>query len=141
MDTKSRIISTIEAMTSAFHRGDIDGILRTYEPTAVVVGEPGAPVQGDAPLRAMFSGFIAAQAHFTFGGHEVIAAGDVALHVAPWKMTGVDPEGGPTSAAGLSVAVLRRQKNGEWLMVIDNPYGDVSREQLHSETSSNGAAV
>lgn len=126
MKTKNQVLSTIETMTDAFHRGDLDGILRTYEQTAVVVGEPGAPVQGDGPLRAMFAGFIAAKARFTFGGHEVIAAGDVALHIAPWKMTGVAPDGSPVSGAGLSVAVLRRQASGEWLLVIDNPYGDVT---------------
>src|SRR5262245_35268256 len=124
MDTKTRVLSTIEAMTSAFHQGDIDGIMRAYEPGAVVVGEPGAPVQGDGPLRAMFAGFVAAKAHFTFDGHEVIAAGDIALHLTPWKMTGVAPDGSPISAAGLSIAVLRRQSDGRWLMVIDDPYGD-----------------
>ncbi len=40
MDTKTRVLSAIEAMTSAFHQGDIEGIMRTYEPVAVVVGQP-----------------------------------------------------------------------------------------------------
>lgn len=78
-------------MTSAFHQGDIDAIMRAYEPGAVVVGEPGAPVQGDGSLRVMFAGFVVAKARFTFEGHEVIAAGDIALHLTPWKMTGVAP--------------------------------------------------
>lgn len=129
MDTKTRVLSTIEAMTTAFHQGDIDGIMRTYEPTAVVVGEPGAPVQGDGPLRAMFAGFISAKAHFTFDGHEVVAAGDVALHLTPWKMTGVAPDGSPITRAGLSVAVLRRQADGKWLMVIDDPFGDATLQR------------
>jgi uncharacterized protein (TIGR02246 family) len=132
MDTKTRVLSTIEAMTSAFHQGDIEGIMRTYEPTAVVVGEPGAPVQGDGPLRAMFAGFISAKAHFTFDGHEVIAAGDLALHLTPWKMTGVAPDGSPISGAGLSVAVLRRQADGKWLMAIDNPFGDAPLQRAMS---------
>src|SRR6185369_12053131 len=105
MDTNTSVLSTIEAMTRAFHQGDIEGIMRTYEPAAVVVGEPGAAVQGDGPLRAMFAGFIAAKAHFTFDGHEVIIAGDVALHLTPSKMTGVAPNGRPITGAGLSVAV------------------------------------
>ena len=121
MDTKTRVLSTINAMTSAFHQGDIDAIMRTYEPGAVVVGEPGALVQGDRPLRDMFAGFVAAKARFTFDGHEVMAAGDIALHLTPWRMTGVAPDGGPIAAAGLSIAVLRRQSDGGWLMVIDDP--------------------
>jgi ketosteroid isomerase-like protein len=98
--------------------------MRTYEPGAVVVGEPGVPVAGDAELREMFAGFIAARARLTFGGHEVIHAGDIALHVMPWRMQGVAPGGAPLTANGLSVAVLRRQADGRWLMVIDHPYGD-----------------
>jgi uncharacterized protein (TIGR02246 family) len=124
MDTKTQVLSTIEAMTSAFNRGDIEGIMRTYEPDAVVLGEPAKPVRGDGPLRAMFAGFIAAKAHFTFDGHEVVVAGDLAVHLTPWKMTGSGPDGSPISASGLSVAVLRRQADGRWLMVIDNPFGD-----------------
>jgi len=138
MEIKTRVLSTIEAMTSAFHQGDIDAIMRAYEPGAVVVGEPGTPVQGDGSLRAMFAGFVAAKAHFTFEGHEVIAAGDIALHLTPWKMTGVAPDGSPIAGAGLSVAVLRRQADGGWLMVIDDPYGDAilqsaAQNRTHNE--------
>ena len=111
-------------MTSAFHKGDIDGIMQTYEPGAVVVGEPGAPVTGAPALRAMFAGFIAARARFTFQGHEVIQAKDIAVHITPWRMAGVAPDGTPLTASGLSVAVLRRQSDGRWLMVLDNPFGD-----------------
>lgn len=124
MDHKAQVLSTIQRMTDAFHDGDIDGIMRTYEPGAVVVGEPGAPVSGETALRAMFAGFIAAKARFTFLGHEVIQAEDVAVHLTPWRMAGVAPDGGAIAASGLSVAVLRRQPDGRWLMVIDNPFGD-----------------
>ena len=129
MDHKAEILSTIDAMTDAFHKGDIDGIMRTYEPGAVVVGEPGTPISGTPALRAMFAGFIAAKAHFTFLGHEVIQAEDVALHLTPWRMAGVAPDGKAVEARGLSVAVLRLQPDGRWLMVIDDPFGDTLLSQ------------
>jgi len=116
-------------MTDAFHRGDIDGIMRTYEPGAVVVAQPGTPISGTPALRAMFAGFVAAKAHFTFLGHEVIQAEDVALHLTPWRMAGVAPDGKAVEARGLSVAVLRRQPDGRWLMVIDDPFGDTLLSQ------------
>jgi ketosteroid isomerase-like protein len=129
MDQTAKILSTIDDMTNAFHQGDIDGIMQTYEPGAVVVGEPGTPVSGTPALRAMFAGFIAAKAHFTFLGHEVFQADDVALHLTPWRMAGVAPDGTAIVASGLSVAVLRRQPDGRWLMVIDDPYGDTLLNQ------------
>jgi ketosteroid isomerase-like protein len=140
MDSETRVLSTIEAMTSAFHQGNIDGIMRTYEPSAVVVGAPGAPVQGDGPLRAMFAGFVSAKAHFTFDGHEEITAGDNALHLTPWKMAGVAPDGSPITGAGLSIAVLRRQADGGWLMVIDDPYGDVILQRAWESATQDQAA-
>ena len=85
MDQKSQILSTIDSMVGAFHRGDIDGITRL---APSVVGEPGAPVSGRAELEKMFAGFIAAKGRFTFDGHEVIQAGDIAVHLTPWRMTG-----------------------------------------------------
>lgn len=124
VNQEAKILSTISDMTTAFHEGDLDRIMRTYEPGAVVVGQPGSPITGTPALRAMFANFIAAKARFTFLGHEVIQAEDLALHLMPWRMTGVAPDGSPVASRGLSVAVLRRQADGGWLMVIDDPYGD-----------------
>jgi ketosteroid isomerase-like protein len=38
-------------------------------------------------------------------------------------MTGTAPDGTPIRQSGLSVAVLRKQADGKWLMVFDNPFG------------------
>ena len=132
MDPKANILSTIDDMTRAFHQGDIDEIMKAYEPGAVVVGQPGMPLSGTAALRSMFAGFIAAKARFTFLGHEVIHADDIALHLTPWRMGGVAPDGSAISASGLSVAVLRRQRDARWLMVIDDPFGDAVLNQARS---------
>ncbi|MES0883117.1 helix-turn-helix domain-containing protein [Roseibium sp. SCP14] len=35
----------------------------------------------------------------------------------------VNPEGNSIKGEGLSIAVLRRQADGSWKMVIDNPHG------------------
>ena len=60
---------------------------------------------------------------FTYSGHEVFIKGNVATHISPWKMTAKAPDGTVIKQSGLSVAVLRKQKNGEWLMIIDDPHG------------------
>lgn len=124
MTEHPRIQSTIDTMTTAFGNGDIDRIMTTYEPGAVVVGEPGVPVTGASALRAMFAGFVAVNPKFTFLDHEIIEAGDLALHLNTWRMTGTAPDGTAVEQGGLSVVVLRRQADGRWLLVIDDPYGD-----------------
>lgn len=124
MQEHTKIQSTIDAMTSAFIAHDINGVLSAYESGAVVVGQPGSPVSGTPALRAMFQQFVALDPKFTFTGQEIIQADDIALHFNTWKMTGKAPDGTPVEQGGLSVVVLRKQADGRWLMVIDDPYGD-----------------
>jgi ketosteroid isomerase-like protein len=117
-------LATIEAMTSAFHAKDIAAVMATYENAPTVLFEPGVPVTGGAPVEQMFSGMVMSDPQFTFAdGHEVIVNGDIALHITPWSMTAAGPDGTSMSQTGLSVAVLRRQADGSWKMVIDNPHG------------------
>jgi uncharacterized protein (TIGR02246 family) len=120
----TQIQSTIDTMTNAFYAGDINGILATYEPNAVVVGQPGMSVMGTKALGELFKQFVELNPKFTFANHEVIQAGDIALHFNTWKMSGKAPDGTPVEQGGLSVVVLRKQADGRWLMVIDNPFGD-----------------
>ena len=49
--------------------------------------------------------------------------GDLAMHIAPWTMKGATPDGSIIEDNGLSIAIFRRQSDGGWKMVIDNPFG------------------
>ncbi len=123
--------ATITRMTDAFAKGDVAGILSTYEPDAVVVPAPGAAqsgavATGTAELAAMFRQFVDAGVAFSYGGHEVVVAGDIALHLMQWTAPG--PLGNTTA---LSVAVLRKQPDGTWKMVLDHPFGDTVMQQAN----------
>jgi len=125
MSNSEQIISAVNTMALAMAEGRLDDVLSAYEPHATLVAQPGMPVSG-AGLREAFQGYIAMQPKFAMPQHEVIEAGDIALHIAPWTMTATDPvSGNPIAQSGLSLAVFRRQPDGHWLMVIDNPYGSV----------------
>ncbi len=117
-------LAAIQAMTDAFQKNDIASVMASYESEATVVFEPGSPVSDAAQLEQMFSGMAMVNPIFEYSaGHEVIVNGDIALHIAPWSMTGKTPDGQDIAQSGLSVAVLRKQQDGSWKMVIDNPHG------------------
>lgn len=120
---ETAVQTAIEKMTSAFEKSDIDAVMRSYEPGAAILFEPGQPVTDETQLRQMFAGMAAAKPVFTYSGHEVVVSGDTAIHIAPWQMTAHTPDGQEIKQSGLSVAVLRRQTDGSWKMVIDNPHG------------------
>lgn len=113
----------VETMTTAFQNGNIDAVMQSYTPEAVVLFEPGTPVSGAGALRGAFGEMAALKPVFAYSGHEVVVAGDTAVHFAPWTMHATLPDGSEITQSGLSVAVMRKQADGSWRMVIDNPHG------------------
>ncbi len=118
------VLAAVQNMTGSFQDGDIAEVMASYENQATVVFEPDAPVSDATQLEQMFTGMAAVNPVFDYeAGHEVIVNGDIAVHIAPWTMTGLTPDGQELTQSGLSVAVLRKQADGSWKLVIDNPHG------------------
>ena len=113
-------------MVSAFQNKDIERVLTTYEEDAIVLFEPLKPISGKELLRQAFTQFASVNPKFTFSSHEIYISGNIATHLAPWTMTGQLPDGTKVEQSGLSIAVLRKQPDGSWLMIQDNPSGQFS---------------
>lgn len=119
-----KIVEVVKQMSKSMEQGKLEAVMAAYESGATLVAQPGVPVSGPAFKEAM-NGYVSMKPVFDMPKHEVIESGDIALHIAPWTMRAVDPTTGKEVVQkGLSLAVFRKQKNGSWLMVIDNPFGD-----------------
>ena len=121
---QTQIHATIETNNSAVAAGDMEGVLATFEPNGVLVGQPGMLAMGTPALREAFAQFMAINPKIIVTNHDVIQTGDIALHSSTWIMSGKTPDGSPIEQSGFSVVVLRKQPDGRWLMVIDNPFGN-----------------
>ena len=58
-----------------------------------------------------------------FNVTRVLEASDLALVIGVWSFTGTGQGGEPVKMASKSADVLRRQPDGSWRLVIDNPWG------------------
>ena len=59
----------------------------------------------------------------TIAARKTIQSGDLAVLRGMWELTGTSPVGQPVALSGKSTEVARRQSNGNWLLVIDHPFG------------------
>jgi len=103
--------------------GNLDGLVNLYEPDAVFVGRQGNPISGRDEIRELYRGLLAITSDFRI--HPSIAtvyAGDIALDIGDWAYAGKAPDGSEVSDGGRSYVVVRRQSDGTWKIVIDNPY-------------------
>jgi uncharacterized protein (TIGR02246 family) len=106
----------------AVNAGDIPAALALYEPNASFVVEPGKVVTGTEAIREALSGFITTKPTITIDA-KAVESGDLALAYGTWSLTATRPDGSAISDSGQSRVVARRQPNGDWLVVIDDPNG------------------
>lgn len=109
----------VELLDRAFAQGDLHALLSFYEDGAVVITEPGKAARGTAELtsffaRAMQSGSVAKQLQT-----QVIEADGVALFLSRWTLQ----VKGASERTFTATTVFRKQPDGGWKALIDNPFG------------------
>lgn len=131
---EQEVLTAVETMTQAFNGKDIDGVMSSYQTDALVIFEPKTPIRYSDALREMFLAAFEINPKFEYPkGHEVFVNGNSATHIAPWIMTGKGPDGSIIEQRGLSIAHLKKQKNGKWLLTFDNPHGSFLMDQKGNE--------
>lgn len=85
--------------------------------------KPGLVVNGTAGIRQALEGFMALKPTLTIEAQQVVQAGDVAQYCARWNLKGIDSMGTAVQLGGQSSSILRRQGDGRWLFLVDNPWG------------------
>ena len=103
--------------------GDLDTLISLYEPEAAFVAQPCQCVSGHAAIRTVLAGLLSLKGTITLEPRQVIEADGLALLVSTWHMTSTAPDGTPLELAGQTTDIIRRQPDGTWRAVIDNPYG------------------
>ena len=106
-----------------FTSGDVDGVLELYEPTATFVTEPGKPVSAHAAIREAILGFLALGGTFTMESRFLAQTDEVAQLASVWALSTKNADGSPLELSGVGTEVVRRQADGTWKLVIDNPWG------------------
>ena len=94
-----------------------------YEPNAAFAAQPGSLVHGSAGVRQSLTAFISMKGTLDLKVTRVLEAGGLALVAGVWSFAGTGPDGAPLTLAGHNADVLRRQADGTWRFVIDNPWG------------------
>lgn len=104
--------------------GDLDGLLALYESGATLIRSDGAPATGHAAIRAELAGILHAKPRVVMDVKTVWRGGEnLAVLYNDWHGTAVDAAGETVALRGCAVEVVRRQADGRWLFVIDDPDG------------------
>jgi ketosteroid isomerase-like protein len=109
--------------------GDLAGLLtQYYAPDAVYSPVPGVLLSG-AELEASIARLVSLQAPIEVTVRHVLEGGDTALLVIDWTI----PDAG---MSGTATDVARRQPDGTWKCVIDNPHGGAVSVELRPDVAA-----
>jgi uncharacterized protein (TIGR02246 family) len=111
----------------AFSAHDLEAVMALYEPEATLIAPgqevPNLILTGAEAVREHLSGLLALKPKFELEFKKAVQAGDIALLFSEWTLSATDPDGNAVEMEGRTSDVVRRQPDGSWLVVIENPSG------------------
>jgi ketosteroid isomerase-like protein len=113
----------LETIVSGINSGDVDSLMPLYESEAAFATQPGSLAHGAAGIGEALTGFISMNGELDIKVTRGLEVDDLALVIGAWTFEGTGPDGEPVHLAANNVDVLRRQADGTWRFVIDNPWG------------------
>ena len=116
-------VQVLQSIVNGINSGNLEALMTLYEPDAAFAGQPGRLAHGLPGIREGLAGFISMRGTLDLTVTRVLEAGGLALVIGVWTFAGTGPDGTPVKLAGHSADVLRRQTDGSWRFVIDNPWG------------------
>ena len=113
----------LESIVDGINTGNLDALMPLYESGAAFATQPGSLAHGTSDIREALAGFISMKGKLDLEVTRVLEVDDLALVIGVWSFNGTGPDGEPVKLAASSADVLRRQTDGTWRFVIDNPWG------------------
>jgi ketosteroid isomerase-like protein len=113
----------LESIVIGINSGDLDSLMPLYESDAAFASEPGSLAHGEPGVSEALTGFISMNGELDLEVTRVLEVDDLALVVGVWSFNGTGPDGEAVQLMSKNADVLRRQPDGSWRFVIDNPWG------------------
>lgn len=111
-------------VSKAITEQDMGAALKCYEESAIFVTTPDNVSHGLAEIEQALKVFMdLAPTLEVIRTRRILVNNDLALVGCDWTMKGTDPTGAAVEMNGTNIDIIRKQADGTWLLVIDNPFG------------------
>lgn len=135
----AQTVATPEAcdrvLLAALESGDLETTVSLYEPTATLFKKSGSTVTGHEQIRIANAALIAIKPTFTIEFIKTTLSGDQTIATTRMKasLVGIAEDGREIRGDIHTLEVLRKQNDGSWRYIIDDPYGSMRETMREKE--------
>ena len=102
---------------------NVDALVGLYEPGASFVQQGGEVITGQEAIRKELAGLAQMKPVLHCHVFKVVpAGGDLAVLYNDWSGAMTEPSGQKISISGKALEMVRRQADGTWRFVLDDPF-------------------
>ena len=101
---------------------NIDAIMAIHEEDAAMVEWGGGVARGDSNIRQVYADFFESDPILKVRALQIVEAGGVAIILGDYTLDYTNENGNIVSVDGKFGDMVRKQPDGSWLYLLDNPY-------------------
>jgi len=102
--------------------GDQAGALSCFDKDATYIERDGREVKGLDNIKKSMEQLCNWKPAIKGLKQKVVIVGDYAVWTDKWILNGLTPDGKPIEITGATSCMMKRNENGIWLWLVDNPF-------------------
>ena len=120
---RTNIEGSARYFQNCVRNGDVDGALDCFDDEAIYVTGIGTFVSGKENIRKALEQVCGLKPDLQAQRSAGFTIDNITAWVDEWTMKATLPDGTKLEMRGTSSDILKKQPNGNWAYLVDNPYG------------------
>jgi ketosteroid isomerase-like protein len=112
-----------EYFMDCIREGNLKNAMTCFDQEAVYMDKDGNSISGLANIENVVANLCHMKPYIKIYKHKNSPVGnDLIYRLDKWTMTATDPQGKPIRMQGASAHIMRKNADGVWLWLVDNPF-------------------
>lgn len=112
-----------EYFLNCVRNGDLNNAMTCFDPEAIYIDKDGNAINGLANIEKLVANLCNMKPDIKVYEHKISPVGnDMMYWLDKWTLTATDLQGNLINMKGASANMMRRNNDGVWLWLVDNPF-------------------
>lgn len=112
----------VKYFRSCIVNGDLQGALSCFDKNAAYIDRGGQEITGLENIEKSMEHLCTWKPQITGSKHRVTIVGDHAIWVDKWSLKAMMPDGNQVEMTGATSCMMKKNDDGVWLWLVDNPF-------------------